>query len=301
MKENYKDLFLLKKNLIFLNHGSFGSCPKIVFKAYQDWQLKLENQPVAFLDQSRDFIKHMKNVRLILSKELNVQANDLVGVMNATAGLNAVAQSISLKEDPYEEEHIISSDDNDNEQSEQQSDDIPPPPQIDIQIKHNSNGHPKGSFTPTIIVEDVAAHSPADHNYNFNRANKNKVNDNKNIMNKFASQMKYRFKHFASEGKSYEMFEVLLDGFLWFFPFYVVWLELNVMLIRFANIVGGIKGILDDAMTFIYMIGIIVISIQIQIEEDLFSDQRILSFGIGMLICYTVSLLLHVFYYYEIE
>ena len=98
MKENYKDLFLLKKNLIFLNHGSFGSCPKIVFKAYQDWQLKLEKQPVAFLDQSRDFISYMKNVRMSLSKELNVQSNDLVGVMNATAGLNAVAQSISLKE-----------------------------------------------------------------------------------------------------------------------------------------------------------------------------------------------------------
>jgi len=78
MKENYKDLFLLKKNLIFLNHGSFGSCPKIVFKAYQDWQLKLEKQPVAFLDQSRDFISYMKNVRMSLSKELNVQSNDLV-------------------------------------------------------------------------------------------------------------------------------------------------------------------------------------------------------------------------------
>ena len=53
MKKNHKDLFLLKKNLIFLNHGSFGSCTKIVFKAYQDWQLKLEKQPVAFLNQSR--------------------------------------------------------------------------------------------------------------------------------------------------------------------------------------------------------------------------------------------------------
>lgn len=98
MKENYKDLFLLKKNLIFLNNGSFDSCPKIVFKVYQDWQLKLEKQPVAFLDQSRDFISYMKNVRMSLSKELIVQSNDLVRVMNTTVGLNAVAQSISLKE-----------------------------------------------------------------------------------------------------------------------------------------------------------------------------------------------------------
>ena len=98
MNQDYKKLFLLKKNLTFLNHGSFGACPNSVFKSYQDWQLKLENQPVAFLDQARDFNKHMKNPRIQLAKELNVKPNDLVGVVNATAGLNAVAQSISLKE-----------------------------------------------------------------------------------------------------------------------------------------------------------------------------------------------------------
>ena len=97
MHNKYKKLFLLKKNLVFLNHGSFGACPKSVFKSYHNWQLKLENQPVAFLDQARDFNKHMKNPRTFLAKELKVKSNDLVGVTNATAGLNAVAQSILLK------------------------------------------------------------------------------------------------------------------------------------------------------------------------------------------------------------
>ena len=97
MHSKYKKLFLLKKDLIFLNHGSFGACPKSVFKSYHDWQLKLENQPVAFLDQARNFNKHMKRPRTFLAKELKVKANDLVGVTNATAGLNAVAQSLSLK------------------------------------------------------------------------------------------------------------------------------------------------------------------------------------------------------------
>lgn len=97
MHSRYKKLFLLKKDLIFLNHGSFGACPKSVFKSYHDWQLKLENQPVAFLDQARNFNNHMKRPRTFLAKELKVKANDLVGVTNATAGLNAVAQSLSLK------------------------------------------------------------------------------------------------------------------------------------------------------------------------------------------------------------
>ena len=99
MNSNFKKLFLLNKKLIFLNHGSFGACPKSVFKSYHDWQLKLENQPVAFLDQARDFNKHMKNPRIFLAKKVNVKPNDLVGVTNATAGLNAVAQSMALKKD----------------------------------------------------------------------------------------------------------------------------------------------------------------------------------------------------------
>ena len=69
MSQNYKNLFLLKNNLTFLNHGSFGACPNTVFKSYQDWQLKLENQPVAFLDQSRDFNQHMKNPRIQLNHQ----------------------------------------------------------------------------------------------------------------------------------------------------------------------------------------------------------------------------------------
>ena len=44
-----KDWFLLDPDITFLNHGSYGACPKPVFKEYQDWQQKLENQPVQFM------------------------------------------------------------------------------------------------------------------------------------------------------------------------------------------------------------------------------------------------------------
>ena len=39
-----KDWFLLDPDITFLNHGSYGACSKPVFKEYQDWQQKLENQ-----------------------------------------------------------------------------------------------------------------------------------------------------------------------------------------------------------------------------------------------------------------
>ena len=45
--------FLIRDDIVFLNHGSFGACPKTVFAAYQAWQLELERQPVEFLLRRR--------------------------------------------------------------------------------------------------------------------------------------------------------------------------------------------------------------------------------------------------------
>jgi isopenicillin-N epimerase len=44
-----KDLFYLNKDITFLNHGSFGACPKPIFEEYQKWQLELEKEPVQFI------------------------------------------------------------------------------------------------------------------------------------------------------------------------------------------------------------------------------------------------------------
>ena len=92
---NLKDLFLLDPNIIFLNHGSFGATPKEVFEVYQDWQRKLEHQPVKFL--GREISGHLKNARDSLGKYLNVAGDDLAYVPNATFGVNIVARSLKLK------------------------------------------------------------------------------------------------------------------------------------------------------------------------------------------------------------
>ena len=46
-----KEYFLIDPNIVFLNHGSYGAAPKPVFEAYQNWQLRLERQPVLFLSR----------------------------------------------------------------------------------------------------------------------------------------------------------------------------------------------------------------------------------------------------------
>jgi hypothetical protein len=47
-----KDSFLLDPGVVYLNHGSFGACPRPVFEAYQR-QRELERQPVEFLALER--------------------------------------------------------------------------------------------------------------------------------------------------------------------------------------------------------------------------------------------------------
>src|SRR5258705_12187892 len=94
-----KEYFLLDPNIVFLNHGSYGAAPKLVFEAYQNWQLRLERQPVLFL--GRELAGLILESRIALCEYLNTDADDLVYIPNATHGVNIVAHSLQLK--PREE------------------------------------------------------------------------------------------------------------------------------------------------------------------------------------------------------
>lgn len=88
------DDFLIRDDLIFLNHGSFGACPKAVFKRYQAWQLELERQPIDFLMRRRPEL--MRAATATIAADLNAPAEELVFVTNATVGLNTAAKSLRL-------------------------------------------------------------------------------------------------------------------------------------------------------------------------------------------------------------
>ncbi|HEY3248155.1 MAG TPA: aminotransferase class V-fold PLP-dependent enzyme [bacterium] len=90
-----RDLFLLRPDVVFLNHGSFGACPRPVFAVYQRWQRALERQPVEFL--ARRFPALMQSAREALAAYVGARADDVVYVPNATSGLNVVARSLPLR------------------------------------------------------------------------------------------------------------------------------------------------------------------------------------------------------------
>lgn len=87
--------YLLRPGIAFLNHGSFGACPRPVFETYQHWQRELAAQPVEFL--GRRLYGLLGEAREPLARYLGTQAENLVFVPNATHGVNIVARSLRLQ------------------------------------------------------------------------------------------------------------------------------------------------------------------------------------------------------------
>lgn len=95
MNANLAQYCLIRDGVIFLNHGSYGACPRPVFEQYQRWQLTLEQQPVEFV--GRKFLDYLLVARTALAAELGTAPDNIVDVLNATEGLNIVIQSLDLK------------------------------------------------------------------------------------------------------------------------------------------------------------------------------------------------------------
>lgn len=87
--------FLLNDKVVFLNHGSFGACPKVVFEEYQYWQRELELQPVEFI--GRKLPELLKWSREKLSNYICCNPEEVVYITNATEGVNIIARSLKFK------------------------------------------------------------------------------------------------------------------------------------------------------------------------------------------------------------
>jgi len=87
--------FQLRPDVAFLNHGSFGACPRPVFETYQAWQRELEREPVDFIGRRLGDL--LTEARGMLGAYINAAPNDIVFVHNATTGVNIVARSLDLQ------------------------------------------------------------------------------------------------------------------------------------------------------------------------------------------------------------
>jgi isopenicillin-N epimerase len=87
--------FLLDPEVAFLNHGSFGACPRPVFERYQAWQLELERDPVDFV--ARRLPGLLAEARAALAAYVGAATDDFVFVPNATTGVNMAARALGLR------------------------------------------------------------------------------------------------------------------------------------------------------------------------------------------------------------
>ena len=91
---NLKKIFKLDNKITFLNHGSYGACPKPVFDDYIKWQNALENQPVSFF--SNDLYVHLERSRKHLGAFVNCKSDDIIFVPNPTYGVANVINNITI-------------------------------------------------------------------------------------------------------------------------------------------------------------------------------------------------------------
>ncbi len=85
----------LKPRTVFLNHGSFGACPKPILKLQAELRREMEAEPVQFL--WRRYEERLEPSRVALAKFVGAKSRDLVFVTNATTGANAVVRSLQLR------------------------------------------------------------------------------------------------------------------------------------------------------------------------------------------------------------
>ena len=91
-----KSQFLLDPEITFLNHGSFGACPKAIFENYQYLQLELEKEPVQFIQKNAN--EYLKVAKDALAKYIGCSSSDFFFVPNPTVAINTVLRNLELNE-----------------------------------------------------------------------------------------------------------------------------------------------------------------------------------------------------------
>lgn len=82
-------------SVTFINHGSFGACPKRVLHEQDELRALLEREPLQFM--MKELPTRMEKARNELAAYLGADADGLAFVHNATTGCNTVLRSLEFE------------------------------------------------------------------------------------------------------------------------------------------------------------------------------------------------------------
>ncbi len=91
---DFRGLWGLDPEVRFLNHGSYGACPRAVLALQAELRARMETQPVQFL--GRDLQDLLDQARAKVAAFVGAEPEDLVFVSNATTGVNTFLRSFAL-------------------------------------------------------------------------------------------------------------------------------------------------------------------------------------------------------------
>ncbi|HGY92427.1 MAG TPA: aminotransferase class V-fold PLP-dependent enzyme [Planctomycetes bacterium] len=90
-----RDAWTLDPDIVFLNHGSFGACPKVVLEEQNRLRSRLEAEPVRFMVRELPVLH--AQARTALGAFIGADAEELALLPNATTAVNAVVRSLPLQ------------------------------------------------------------------------------------------------------------------------------------------------------------------------------------------------------------
>jgi isopenicillin-N epimerase len=94
LRPNLRSEFLLAADLTFLNHGSFGATPRIVFDEHTRWRQRIEADPIELL--ARRGSELLETAKQAIGDWLGMNPRDFGLVTNATDAINSVLRSLQF-------------------------------------------------------------------------------------------------------------------------------------------------------------------------------------------------------------
>ena len=96
LPSQFARLWTIDPQVVYLNHGSFGACPKVILEKHQEYGQMLEKEPVRFMMKNLEVL--MDNSRKKVASFIHANQEDIVFVQNATTGVNTVFRSLNFRQ-----------------------------------------------------------------------------------------------------------------------------------------------------------------------------------------------------------